>query len=79
MAILSRVSPKALEHPGELKQLAEMVSAKIKEEWPGVTWKESFGTPGRFDVEDIIEAADTEPVARAAMILRTSGHEATER
>ncbi len=76
--ILSRVSPQALEYPKEFKKLAEKVSAKIKSDCPGVIWKESHGTLGRFDVMDIIEADDPKLVARAVMILRTSGHEATE-
>jgi uncharacterized protein with GYD domain len=79
--ILSRVSPQALEDPKEFRQLAEKVSAKIKAECPGVIWKESYGTLGRFDVVDIVdivESDDPEQVARAAMILRTSGHETTE-
>ncbi len=76
--ILSRISPQALENPGELKQLADKVSAKIKAECPGVVWKDSYGTLGRFDIVDIIESEDPEQVSRAIMILRTSGHETTE-
>ena len=76
--ILSRVSPQALEDPREFKQLASKVSAKIKRDCPGVTWKESFATLGRFDVVDIIETDDPEAVGKVAMILRTSGHETTE-
>ena len=76
--ILSRVSPQALEDPREFRQLAEKVSAKIKAECPGVIWRESYGTLGRFDVVDIVESNDPNQVARADMILRTSGHERTE-
>ncbi len=76
--ILSRLSPEALEDPHEFKRLALKVSAKLKIDCPGVNWKESYGTLGRFDVVDIIEADDPALVARAVMILRTSGHESTE-
>ncbi len=76
--ILSRVSPQVLEDPKDFKQLAERVSAKVKAECPGVVWKESYGTLGRFDVVDIVESDDPQQVARASMILRTSGHETTE-
>lgn len=76
--ILSRISPQELEDPKELKDLATKVSAKIKEECPGVTWKESYATMGRFDVIDIIETERQEDVAKVAMILRSSGHEYTE-
>ncbi len=76
--ILSRISPQALENPEEFKQLAEKVSAKIKAECPGVVWRESYGTLGRFDVVDIVDSDDPKQVDKATMILRTSGHETTE-
>ena len=76
--ILSRVSPQAIENPEEFKQLAERVSAKIKSDCPGVVWKESYGTLGRFDVVDIVESDDPKQISRVSMILRTSGHETTE-
>ena len=76
--ILSRVSPQALQDPKDFKQLAARVSAKVKTECPGVVWKQSYGTLGRFDVVDIVESDDPKQVARVAMILRTSGHETTE-
>ena len=76
--ILSRVSPQVLQDPKDFKQLATRVSAKVKAECPGVVWKQSYGTLGRFDVVDIVESDDPEQIARAVMILRTSGHETTE-
>ena len=76
--ILSRISPQALENPKGFRQLAEKVSATIKTECPGIVWKESYGTLGRFDVVDIVESDDPKQIAKAAMILRTLGHETTE-
>ncbi len=76
--ILSRVSPQALEDPQELKKLSSKVSAKIKKDCPGVTWKESYATFGRFDVIDVIETDKMEDVGKVAMILRSSGHESSE-
>jgi uncharacterized protein with GYD domain len=76
--ILSRVSPKAMEAPEDFKVLAERVSQKIKEECPGVHWKESYATLGRFDVVDIVESEDQTQVERAAMIIRAQGHSTTE-
>ncbi len=67
--ILSRISPDAFDDP---------LSEKIKRECPGVTWKESFATLGRFDVVDIVEAADLKEVEKAAMIIRAYGHASTE-
>ena len=52
--ILSRVSPLAFDDPGKFGQLAKKVSEQIKKECPGVKWKDSFATFGRFDVVDIV-------------------------
>lgn len=76
--ILSRLSPEAFKDPRDLKQLADTVSAKIKSECPGVVWKESFVTLGRFDVVDIVESDDPKQVEKAAMIIRAYGHSTTE-
>ena len=76
--ILSRLSPEAFADPKDFKKLAATVSAKIKNECPGVTWKQSFATMGRFDVVDIVESDDPEQVAKAAMIIRAYGHSTTE-
>jgi uncharacterized protein with GYD domain len=76
--MLSRISPEAVKDPKRFKDLAKTVSEKIKEQCPGVTWRESYATLGRFDVVDIVEAATPEEVAKAAMIVRSYGHSETE-
>jgi len=76
--ILSRVSPEAFADPKDFRQLAATVSAKIKSDCPGVIWKDSFATLGRFDVVDIVESDDPKQVEKAAMIIRAYGHSTTE-
>ena len=76
--ILSRISPEVLRDPKEFRKVAETVSAKIKADCPGVTWKDSYATLGRFDVVDIIESDDLKQVEKAAMIIRAYGHSTTE-
>ena len=76
--ILSRSSPEAFRDPKDFKKLAEAVASKIKSECPGVRWKESFATLGRFDVVDIVEADDPKQIEKAAMIIRGHGHSTTE-
>jgi len=76
--VLSRFSPEAFRDPKDFKKLAEDVSAKIKSECPGVVWKESYATLGRFDVVDIVEAQDPKQIEKAAMIIRAYGHSTTE-
>jgi uncharacterized protein with GYD domain len=76
--ILSRLSPEAFRDPKDFKQIAATVAEKIKSECPGVTWKDSYATLGRFDVVDIVEANDVKQVEKAAMIIRAYGHSITE-
>jgi uncharacterized protein with GYD domain len=76
--ILSRFSPEAFGDPAEFRQLAAAVTEKIETECPGLIWKESFATLGRFDVVDIVEAADPKAIEKAAMIIRAYGHSTTE-
>jgi uncharacterized protein with GYD domain len=54
------------------------VSQTIKAECPGVTWKASYATLGRFDVVDIVESEDPKQVERAAVLIRSVGHSITE-
>lgn len=76
--ILSRVSPEAFDDPKHFPKLAADVAAKIKSDCPGVTWKDSYATLGRFDVVDIVESDDPKQVKKAAMIIRAYGHSTTE-
>jgi uncharacterized protein with GYD domain len=76
--ILSRFSPEAFRDPEEFKDLAAVVTDKIKTECPGVKWKESFASLGRFDVVDIVEAENAKQIEKAAMIIRAYGHSTTE-
>ena len=76
--ILSQISPEAFRNPRDFKDLAADVSSKIKNECPGVVWKDSYATMGRFDVIDIVESDDPKQVEKAAMIIRAYGHSTTE-
>jgi len=76
--ILSRISPDAFTDPKDFKKLANTVTETLKRECPGVKWKDSFVTLGRFDVVDIVEADDPKQVEKATMIIRAYGHSTTE-
>ena len=76
--ILSRFSPDAFRDPKDFKKLADTVSSKIKSDCPGIVWKHSFATLGRFDVVDVVETDDPWQIERAAMIIRAYGHSTTE-
>ena len=76
--ILSSISPEALADPRGFKELARAVTEKIKNECPGIVWKDSYATMGRFDVVDIVESDDPKQVQKAAMIIHAYGHSTTE-
>jgi uncharacterized protein with GYD domain len=76
--ILSRFSPDAFRDPKDFKKLADTVSNKIKSDCPGIVWKDSFATLGRFDVVDIVDTDDPKQIEKAAMIIRAYGHSTTE-
>jgi uncharacterized protein with GYD domain len=76
--ILSRVSPQGFADPKDFKNLAATVAEKIKAECPGVRWKASYSTLGRYDVVDIVEGDDPKQVEKAAMIIRAYGNSTTE-
>ena len=76
--ILSRLSADAFKDPKDFRKLAETVSSKIKTDCPGIEWKYSFATLGRFDVVDIVETSDPQQIEKATMIIRAYGHATTE-
>lgn len=76
--ILSRISPDALQEPSDFRKLAERIKGEIREQCPGLTWKDSYATYGRFDVIDLVETEDPKELQRAVMLLRAHGHESTE-
>ena len=76
--ILGRFSLHLLEEIHEFTQLTEMVMLKVKKECPGIVWKQSFATLGRFDVVDIIEADDPKMVEKTTILMRSHGYSTTE-
>jgi len=76
--ILSRFSPEAFRTPKELKELAKKVSDKIKSDCPGIKWRGSYATLGRFDVVDIVKTDDPKEIEKVTMIIRAYGHSTTE-
>lgn len=69
--ILSKISHEAFAEPKGFKEVANRVAEKIKRECPGVTWKDSYATLGRFDVVDVIESDDPRQVEKAALWVLT--------
>ena len=76
--ILSRVAPGAFRDPKDFKKMAETVMARTKNDCPGVVFKDSYATMGRFDFVDIVDSDDPKQVQKAAMIIRACGHSETE-
>ena len=58
-----------LQQGEDFKKLAAEVSSRINSDYPGVVWKGSFATMGRFDVVDIVESDDLKQVEKAPALL----------
>ena len=76
--ILSKIGPEAFKDPAEFKKREGKLEQAIKKECPGLKWKASYATLGRFDVVDIVEAEDYRDVGKATMIIRGLGNTTTE-
>jgi uncharacterized protein with GYD domain len=76
--ILSRMTPGAFRDPADFKRVVASVTERIKSECPGIVFKDSYATLGRFDYVDIIEAQDTKQLEKAIMIMRALGQSETE-
>jgi uncharacterized protein with GYD domain len=76
--ILTKFAPGAFEAAAAFKKTSVELSAKLRRECPGVHWKTSFATLGRYDVVDIVEADDPADVHRAAVLINTEAHASTE-
>lgn len=76
--ILTKFAPGAFKAPASFKQASTDLTEKLKRECPGVHWKASFATLGRYDVVDIVEAEAPEDVHRAAILISTDARATTE-
>lgn len=76
--ILRRISPEGFATLKQFKELSDSVLNRVQNECPGVHWKESYATLGRFDIVDIVEADDPRELEKAMMIIRAYGNLSTE-
>ncbi len=76
--ILSRMTPGAFRDPADFKRVVASVLDRIKSDCPGIVFKDSYATLGRFDYVDIIETEDTNQLEKAIMIMRALGQSETE-
>lgn len=76
--ILSQFDDGVAADPKSLRQAADEVSRRIKDECPEIEWRESYVLMGAYDVVDIVDAANPEAVTKAAMIIRAHGKAQTE-
>lgn len=76
--ILTKFSPGAFATPMAFKKASVELTNKLKHDCPGVHWKASYATLGRYDVIDVVAADNPEDVHRAAMLINTQAHASTE-
>lgn len=76
--ILTKFAPGAFDTPAAFRKTSTELTEKLGRECPGVRWKTSFATLGRYDAVDIVEADDPVEVHRAAVLINTEAHATTE-
>ena len=76
--ILTKFAPGAFTAAAAFKEAATRLAEKLKRECPGVHWKTSFATLGRYDVVDVVEAEEPADVHRAAVLINTEAQASTE-
>lgn len=76
--ILTKFAPGAFATPIAFKKASVELTKKLKHDCPGVHWKASYATLGRYDVIDVVAADNPEDVHRAAMLINTQAHASTE-
>jgi uncharacterized protein with GYD domain len=76
--ILTKFAPGAFEAAAAFKKTSVELGAKLRRACPGVHWKTSFATLGRYDVVDIVEAEDPTEVQRPALLIKTEANASTE-
>ena len=75
---LSRMTPAAFRDPDDFKKVVASVTDRIAKECPGVVFKASYATLGRFDYVDFVEAEDPMELEKALIIMRSVGQSETE-
>jgi uncharacterized protein with GYD domain len=76
--ILTKFAPGAFKTGAHFKQASAELTAKLKQECPGVHWKVSYATLGQYDVVDVVDAEEPADVHRATLLIHTDGHAITE-
>jgi len=76
--ILTTFSPDSCNEPSALRETAKTVARDIKRDCPGLNWKESYASLGKYDVIDVVEADDPVEVQKAAMTIRRRAKACTE-
>ncbi len=76
--MLTRLSHQTLQSPSSLENLSREIMERIREDCPGVKWKQSYVVLGPADYLDIFSAPDIETAMKVATVIRTFGHATTE-
>jgi uncharacterized protein with GYD domain len=76
--VLSRMTTGAFESHTEFKKSVMSTVEEISRECPGVKFKDSYATMGRYDFVDIVETDDPAQLEKAVLIMRSTGKSETQ-
>jgi len=77
-AMLTRLTPSAMQSPHSLEELERKVMEHIRRACPSVEWLGSYAVLGPCDYLDIFRAGDIDEVSKVSALVRSYGHAHTE-
>jgi uncharacterized protein with GYD domain len=77
-AMLTKLSPEALNRPETVTELNKQVEDRIRRECPAVKWIANYAILGACDYLDIFEAPDADTATKVSLLVRSFGHATTE-
>lgn len=77
-AMLTKLSPEALNRPETVTELNKQVEDRIRRECPAVKWIGNYAILGACDYLDIFEAPDADTATKVSLLVRSFGHATTE-
>ncbi len=77
-AMLTRLTPSAMQSPHSLEELERKVVEHIRRACPSVEWLANYAVLGPCDYLDIFRAEDIDEVSKVSALVRSYGHAHTE-
>jgi uncharacterized protein with GYD domain len=76
--MLTRLSAESLKSPHDFTLMAKSIVPRVRDQFPGVQWLESYAVLGPYDLIDVFEAPSAEVASQVALLIRSMSGASTE-